>query len=179
MVKKTSATITLKVFKESYINDEYLSWLNDKEVTKFLEIRFQKQTSRSALSYIKSFKNNKNKVLWAIFSKSSNNLIGTINLYDIDKYHLTSKISVMIGDKSYWGKAAYQALVYVISYSFKKLKLRKVIAGTYENNIGMNFTLNKLGFKIEGRLKKSRLWTKNNYVDELIWGLFKKDFNLE
>ena len=53
MVKKTSATITLKVFKESYINDEYLSWLNDKEVTKFLEIRFQKQTSRSALSYIK------------------------------------------------------------------------------------------------------------------------------
>ena len=43
----------------------------------------------------------------------------------------------------------------------------------------MNFTLNKLGFKIEGRLKKSRLWTKNNYVDELIWGLFKKDFNLE
>ena len=42
----------------------------------------------------------------------------------------------------------------------------------------MNFTLNKLGFKIEGRLK-SRLWTKNNYVDELIWGLFKKDFNLE
>ena len=60
----------------------------------------------------------------------------------------------MIGDKSYWGKAAYQALVYVISYSFKKLKLRKVIAGTYENNIGMNFTLNKLGFKIEGRLKR-------------------------
>ena len=72
MVKKTRATITLKVFKESYINDEYLSWLNDKEVTKFLEIRFQKQTSRSALSYIKSFKNSKNKVLWAIFSKSSN-----------------------------------------------------------------------------------------------------------
>ena len=69
MVKKTRTTITLRVFKESYINDEYLSWLNDKEVTKFLEIRFQKQTSRSALSYIKSFKNNKNKVLWAIFLK--------------------------------------------------------------------------------------------------------------
>ena len=42
MVKKTNTTITLKVFKESYINEDYLSWLNDKEVTKFLEIRFQK-----------------------------------------------------------------------------------------------------------------------------------------
>ena len=39
----------------------------------------------------------------------------------------------------------------------------------------MNFTLNK--FKIEGRLKESRLFAKNNYADELIWGLFKKDFN--
>ena len=44
MLKKTNTMIALKVFKESYINEDYLSWLNDKEVTKFLEIRFQKQT---------------------------------------------------------------------------------------------------------------------------------------
>ena len=159
------------------INNQYISWLNDKEVNKFLEIRHEKQNLASVLRYIKSFQNNQSKVLWGIFYSKMNTMIGTVNIYNINCNHETADISIMIGNKNHWGtSAAEEALILVIEYAFKKLQLRKLIASTYAINIGINFTLKKIGFSIEGKLIKNRKTSDNQYTDEFKWGLFAKDW---
>ena len=163
----------IESFHYKFINEEYISWLNDKEINQYLEIRLVHQTQETALNYVKSFENNKNKYLWGIFSEKE--FVGTVNLYNINYFHKTADISIMIGKKNHWGSAAYEALILVINYAFNDLKLRKIIAGTYANNIGMNFTLKKLGFKIEGKLIQNRKIQGNHYVDEIKWGLFKNN----
>ena len=50
--------------------------------------------------------------------------------------------------------AAEEALNLVISFSFERLGLRKLIASTYASNLGINFTLKKIGFSIEGEINK-------------------------
>tara|TARA_X000000950_G_scaffold108424_2_gene136753 strand:- start:21663 stop:21974 length:312 start_codon:yes stop_codon:yes gene_type:complete len=103
-------------------------------------------------------------------------MIGTINIYNINHNHETADISVMVGNKDYWGtSAAEEALILVIEYAFKKLKLRKLIASTYAINLGINFTLKKIGFSIEGKLIKNRKTHDDKYTDEFKWGLFSKD----
>ena len=159
------------------INDEYIAWLNDKEVNKFLEIRYEKQNFNTVLNYIQSFQNNKTKYLWGVFCKSNSNMVGTVNIYNINIKHETADISIMIGNKSHWGKpAAEEALSLVIEYSFNNLGIRKLIASTYAINLGINFTLKKVGFSIEGKLIKNRKISDNNYTDEFKWGLFSKDW---
>ena len=40
--------------KKENINDEYINWLNNEEVNKYLEIRHQKQNFKTVLNYIQS-----------------------------------------------------------------------------------------------------------------------------
>ena len=42
----------------------------------------------------------------------------------------------------------------MIKFAFNNLKLEKISAGCYENNIGSLRVLEKNKFKIEGRIKK-------------------------
>ena len=157
------------------INNEYIKWLNDKEVNKFLEIRHQEQNFKTVKKYVESFENNASKFLWGVYCANEKNMIGTVNIYNVNTQHKIADISVMIGNKSHWGNcAAEEALSLVIDYSFKKLDLRKLIASTYAVNLGINFTLKKLGFSLEGKLIRNRITSDNKYTDEFKWGLFSE-----
>ena len=162
----------LSQFSIKDINDEYLSWLNEPEVNKFLEIRFKKQSKNLAIKYINSFYSTEEKYIWGIYCYNSNKLVGTINLWNLNRNHGFAEISLMIGDRSHWGKtAAEESLRLAINFAFFKKKLRRITASSYSLNLGINFTLKKLGFKLEGKLRKNRVFTKNKYDDEYKWGV--------
>ena len=82
------------------IQKEYIGWLNDTVVNQFLEIRFEKQTLKTAEAYINSFNNRKDKFLWGIYSLNNKKLIGTTSLYNMNKHHGLINISIMIGNKN-------------------------------------------------------------------------------
>jgi RimJ/RimL family protein N-acetyltransferase len=83
----------------------------------------------------------------------------------------------MIGNTLHWGKSAsYGAMYAVINYAFNTLNLRKIYGGTYANNAGMNFTLKRLGFSLEGKLREAYYTEKNIYADGYRWGLLKKEW---
>ena len=167
----------LKPFTVKDIKKEYIEWLNDTTINRYLEIRFQKQTSKTAEAYINTFINRKDKFLWGVYSLNNKKLIGTTSLYNINNHHGLINISIMIGNKNYWGTSAtMETKILVINYAFSKLKVRKVLAGTYAVNMSMNFTLKKLGFEIEGKLIQNRLLKNGKYCDELKWGLLKNEW---
>ncbi len=168
-----SENLFLKPFTAKDIQAEYINWLNNNDINKYLEIRLQKQTTETAKAYVNSFKNNLEKFLWGIYSLD-NKLIGTTSLYNFNKYHGLASISIMIGNKDFWGTSAtIEAKTLVINYAFNIIKIRKILASTYAVNMSMNFTLKKLGFTLEGKFLQNRLLENGEYCDEFKWGLFK------
>ena len=167
----------LSKFTVDDITEDYIDWLNDPKIVNFLEVRFLKQDRETVTSYINSFYKDFEKYLWGVYSKDSSSLVGTINLYNINRYHDSAEISIMIGNDLHWGKgASYSAMCWVINYAFNELNLRKIYGGTYINNLGMNFTLKRLGLSIEAKLREAYYIKKNEYADGLRWGLLKKEW---
>ena len=161
--------MNIKLVKLKYATENYVRWINDPEVTKFLECRFQTYTLKDLTHYIKNLKDNE--LLFAILLKNIH--IGNIKLV-IDKIHKIANIGIMIGDKSQWGKGyGTQAIKLAIKYAFDKLKLHKATTGIYAVNKGSIKAFIKAGFVIEGVLKEHYLYN-NKYIDNFLLGIINK-----
>ena len=145
-----------------HVTEEYIGWLNDPEVNKFLEIRRNKQTRNSAVRYVSEFYQREEKYLWGIFPNAKP-MIGTININSVDRFNRTCELGLMIGNKSYWGtSASKEAILLTLEFAFKNLGLNRVAGGSHSTNLGMNFTFKSLGFTREECEQRSRFRRKND-----------------
>jgi len=155
------AKIYLRPFEVKDITSDYINWLNDEEVNRYLESRFTVQTKESVTAYVKSFENNKNKMLFGIFDSQNHLHIGNISFSEINWSHLYGVIGLAIGRKEYWGKGfGREALQLIVDYGFNELKLHRLEAGAYSDNKNSIRIFEKLGFKIDGIQKEKYLLEK-------------------
>ena len=98
-VKDNKNEIFLDKFKENYISEKYLSWLNNKELMQFSENRHTNHTIASCREYYISFKNSNN-LLFAILDKKNMGHIGNINAF-VDMKNLTADIGILGGGFSW------------------------------------------------------------------------------
>jgi RimJ/RimL family protein N-acetyltransferase len=158
------------------INRRYLAWLNDQEVTAYLETGVFPTDMRELKNFYKKISNSKTDMMFAIIDKRTDLHIGNIKLGAINWVHRYADMGIMIGEKRYWGRGyGGEALGLVLGYAFKRLNLNKVILGVYSNHrraIGM---YEKAGFHIEGRIKKL-LRSEGRYVDKIFMGISQRDF---
>lgn len=159
--------IFLRKLNISDVNKDYLKWLNDPQVNRFLESRFEKWSLRKLKNYVKSVNKNKAYLFLAIISKDNNRHVGNIKIGSVNQYHKFGEIGIIIGEKQVWGKGlGREAIELATRYAFKKLKLNKLIAGIYANNAASYKAFIKAGYREAGRLKKHRFF-KGRYVDEI------------
>ncbi len=172
-----SDDIYLRKISISDCNENYLNWMNDSEVNKYLESRFTTHSIDSLKDFVNSMNNSENNILFAIIDKSSDKHIGNIKLGNIHPVHKYADIGLIIGDKNCWGKGiGTKSIQLVTDYAFNKLNLRKVIAGVYEYNIGSIRAFEKCGFK-RAYVKKDTYFFEGNYIDAIVFELYNKDFD--
>ena len=163
--------IKLIKYKKPFVSQNWIRWLNDKDVTKYSDQRFIKHTLNSQKKYIKILMEN-NTIFYKIFYK--NEEIGNIFLTRIDQNNKNCEVGYLIGEKKLWGKGIATYVVgIVIDYAFKRLKLKKIYSWCYENNIGSKKALMKNNFRIEGKIKKFYKFSKTRRVDKIYLGLFR------
>jgi RimJ/RimL family protein N-acetyltransferase len=142
-------SITLCVFTEAHVNNEYIGWLNDPEVVRNSNQRFKSHDFDSCRAYHQSFKDTENLFL-AIHLKDKNKFIGTMTVYNSPQ-HKVADIGLMIGDRNCWGKGmgrdAWQILM---TYMLETKKFRKVTGGTLSCNLGMVNIMQKTGMQPDG-----------------------------
>ncbi|MFC1874295.1 GNAT family N-acetyltransferase [Chloroflexota bacterium] len=164
-------------FQEEHISDTYIGWLNNPEVNRFLEVRHIHQTYETVLAFVRSFYGDTEKYMWSVYAKDINESIGTATLYNINRYHGSGEIGLMIGEKDYWGKGASdEAMELIARFAFQTLGLRRLTGGSYATNYGMNFTFKRSGFTLEGKLRQACLVSPGNYVDGYRWGLLVEEW---
>ncbi|MCS6802858.1 MAG: GNAT family protein [Chloroflexota bacterium] len=155
---------------------EYVRWLNDPEVTRYLEAGKYPATRESVRDYIRSFQGSRTSLAFAIIDRATGRHIGNVTLNHIDPIHRTADTGIMIGCKEFWGRGiAYEAWSLLIRYAFDRLNLRKIVAGAVVENRASIRTLEKLGFRIEGTFREEK-WVDGRYVDTVRLGLFREEF---
>jgi len=163
--------IILKKISPKNISLNYIKWMNDPEVVQFTEQKNKKHTRKNIGLFLKKTNEDIFSEIYGIFYEK--NLIGTIKIGNINKIHKTAEISYIIGNKKFWNKGiATNVVKKICDYIFGKLKLKKIIAGTYSVAISSQKILIKNGFKLEGILKKQILF-KNKRIDLHFYGKLK------
>ncbi len=162
--------LTLIPLSEDHVTPKYVEWLKDPEVNRYLETRWEHQTLSSVLDYVQRINASPKSYLWGLFVDDVGH-IGNIKLGPINDRHLYADVSYFIGDKTHWRKGYATAAVRLVSqFAFKQLKLHRVQAGAYEQNIGSVRVLRKAGFSYEGRMFR-QLRTDLGWSDHLFFGL--------
>ena len=165
--------VYLRVLVESDINEEYLSWINDSEVTKYMRHRAFPTTFEDIREFIKRNKSS-DYIFLAIVHKETDKHIGNILLGPIDWVNRLSELSMMIGNKKYWGKGCMaEAFKLITDHAFNKLNLHKLKAGTEAENESAVKLFKKLGWVQEGILKENNFYN-GKFHDGIIFAIFNK-----
>lgn len=168
--------IVLRPIQIADADGPYVDWLNDEEINQYLEARFVTWTPELLRAYISEFELPSDKFLFAICTKEQHVHVGNIKLGPINPYHKFAEIGVIIGDKRYWGLGlASAAISEICRFGFGELGLNKLTAGCYEANIGSIKSFERVGFEIEGKLRKNFL-TGSGFQDHILMGLLGRDF---
>ena len=169
--------VYLRPLEESDVNEEYLSWLNDSETTRYLETGKFPNTNESLRGYLQRFEGSTTDLAFAIIDKQTEQHIGNVTLNRISWIHRTGDTGLMIGRKDFWGRGiAFETWSLIIEYAFNRLGLRKIIAGCNVNNVASLAVLRMLGFHQEGLLRRE-VFVDGEYLDGIRLGMFREEFH--
>ncbi len=170
-----SKHIYLRPFKEEDI-DIWHGWFNDKEVTKYSYHGVFPNTREDQRGFLKLIKKDSSSLQLAIVLKRNNKLIGVVGLHQINYIHQNGDVSIVVGDKNFWGLGyAKEAVQLIVEHGFMKMNLNHITAGMVVSNKGSSNLFKKLGFIQEG-LKRKHKYINGKFEDVLLLGILKSEF---
>ena len=122
-----SDQVELQPFSKDFISNNYLNWINDKDVARFID-KAKNNTSLEDLNFFaeRLIKSDFD-YFFAIIYKKKKCHIGNVRLCTIDSNFKESNFGILIGDKSFHGCGiATEVLELIKDFSFNYLKLDKI-----------------------------------------------------
>ena len=153
-----------------------ISWRTDTDLTQMVMSQPFPITDELEKEWFESeLKNKSNKsVYFGIEELSTKELIGFIFLNNFNWINRTCQLGILIGAVREQGKGyGTETMNLIIKYAFNTLNLRKITLEVIDTNDKAQRLYEKLGFKIEGRLK-NHYFSEKDYHDILIYSLFDK-----
>ena len=158
------------------IQDDYLRWINDREIIDYLETSHFPKSRQDLINYVRNINNNPNYAFFAVIQKSKNKYIGNAKLGPIDWINRTAVYGRIIGEKSEQSKGYGKEIAkLLLHYAFIILNLNKVTAGAVADNIASIKSNEKIGLEIEGNLKE-QIYQNGQYKDTIIMGITKSKY---
>ena len=174
-----SRRLYLREVRQSDVNENYYRWMNDPEITCFLETRFVPRSRENIAAFVREMDGKEDEPFFAICLADDNRHIGNIKLGPINWRHRRADISLLIGDRGCWGKGlATEAIAMITKFGFETLNLRKLCAGCYGTNIGSAKAFEKCGYRREGLLRDHVL-TNGDTGSIILLGMTAQDYQSE
>ena len=153
------------------------TWVNDREVTRFLAFRYQMSLAAEEawLREMASKPISYERVFFAIETKDGVH-IGNTNLFDVKPEDRKAKLGIMIGDKSYWSKGyGSDALLALLGFAFEEMNLNRVELDVFDFNERAIASYRKCGFMEEGR-RRQALYKGGDYHDVIVMGVLRDEW---
>lgn len=177
--RASSKVVTIRRLTMDDVSQEYLSWLNDPEVNRYLETRHHPQSIDAIRTYVRSMIRSNDQHLFAICTANQHH-IGNIKLGPVHPYHNYADVAYFIGDRRFWGRGcATEAISQIVDFGFTRLGLHRIQAGLYYSNAASRRALIKNGFKCDGALHKQLKNWQGEFEDHELFGLTVDDWMKE
>lgn len=143
--------VELMLLDESNVGQNYVGWLNDPLVNRYLESRHVVHTLESTRQFVRDCRLSPHSLLLGVRSRELNGRhVGNIKIGPLDLRHGLGDIGIMIGDREAWGQGvASAAIAMLCEIARDELHLRKVTAGCYAGNVGSQRAFLRAGFSVE------------------------------
>lgn len=172
-----SGSITLESLDTRHVTERYVAWMNDPQITRYLESRFAPLSRGELVDYVEQMRSSPDNSFFAILLRDNGMHVGNIKLGPIDRRHLRASIGLIIGEPSAWGKGiATEAIRAISTWAFTELHLEKLTAGAYAANVGSIRAFEKVGFSREGRLIDEVILEDGSRGDVILLGLTRPGF---
>ena len=131
------------------------------------------ESIEKAKEYIKNCRKNiieKNSYVLGLYEKRTNNLVGTIGFFHLDKENKNGEMGFWVA-RNYWNKGYMtEAVKLITDYIFKVLKYHRVYSHSHELNKAVGKILSNAGYKKEGKLKEALKSKEGKFYNEIIYG---------
>lgn len=113
-------------------------------------------------------------LIWGIMVKENDRLVGIIEFSEYRRDEKIAEMSCVIA-KSYWGNDyASEATQALIRYGFSELKLERIQASYFSENISSERVLQKAGLFYEGTQRRGK-FAKGHYHDVKLYAILRSD----
>lgn len=146
-------------------------WINDPEVTQFLNRRLPATMTEEEEFVRDSGKKPGNIVLMIVLkgkTPAEDRPIGTMGVHGIERENGVASTGALIGEKDCWGKGyGARAKTLFLDFLFNTLNLRKIYSHVLATNPRSRAYSERCGYVLEATLKE-RHFRNGRYLDEYI-----------
>ena len=168
--------IYLRQLELNDCNEEYVKWMNDPDVVRYLEVKWNRQDILSIRDFVIQQRNNDHSFIFAIIKKDNNQHIGNIKIGPINNRYKHADISYFIGEKDEWNKGlTTEAIRLICEFGFRDINLHRIEAGAYDRAVGSWKALENNGFMREGVFREQVNY-EGAYIDVYRYGLLHNEF---
>lgn len=112
---------------------------------------------------------------WIIELKKNKEVIGIINLHNIDEINQVAETSYILCPR-YWGNGIMtEALNRVLQYAFEELEINRVQADVFQGNDASDKVLMKCGMQKEG-IARERYYKEGIYIDSVQYAILREEW---
>lgn len=163
--------IYLRPLELSDVTDEYVSWMNDANLSKFIPAMTFPSVRDSVEKYVRGYIENPDVVFLAIIEKSSGVHVGNIKLGPINWVSRNAEFGRLIGLREYRSKGyGSEAVSLLLHYSFNVLNLNKIFASCLGSNVSAINSNKKAGLEVDAVVKE-KFFASGKYEDVVIMGI--------
>jgi len=169
--------IYLRRVEKNDLEGNYYQWLNDQEVTRWMQNGIFPNSAESMLEYHQYMVGSRTDMNLAIVLKEDDRHIGNISLGALNQMFRSAEIGILIGEKDTWGRGyGSEAIALLAGHAFQRMNLNRLGAGAVAENIGCIRAFEKAGFVREG-ISRQAYFCEGEYRDCVHVGLLRCDWN--
>jgi ribosomal-protein-alanine N-acetyltransferase len=143
-------SIILRSLTQEDAFGDWPNWLNDAEVTKFMNKGCARVSSTDQLHFVQRVDRSDQDLVFAICTRNEMIHLGNVGIHQIDWEKRTGQFGIIIGRKDYWGKGiGTEAWTIFVDFCFRYIGLHTVYTKIAITNLPSLRVAEKLGFEIK------------------------------
>jgi len=169
--------VYLRTIVQADLNQSYLDWFNDSEVTHHMVKGAFPQHIEQQKVYFENVIVSHDHLVLAIICNDEQVHIGNVGLHHIDPVHRYAELGIIIGDKRYWGKGyGAEAIRLICQHGFNQLNLHRIELGVLGCHAAAIRSYEKIGFQHEG-IRRKQIFKNGQYEDVVLMGILQGNWS--